>query len=80
MPWIYFVIVFDLQHLLLFVKVMLAFLIPDAPAWVETVLAREDYQSKQALKKQVSVYVLNEECRMIEKYLHGFVACCQCVS
>ena len=42
------------QHLLLFVKVMISYMIPDQPEWVETAVARVQYQSKQAWRKEVS--------------------------
>jgi len=46
-----------LQHLILFLKVTIAYLIPDMPEWVETAVASDDYQSKLALKRQVSLSV-----------------------
>jgi len=44
-----------LQHAILFLKVMLAYLIPDKPEWVETSVAADDYQSRLAFKRQVFV-------------------------
>ncbi|XP_078609248.1 anoctamin-10-like isoform X2 [Branchiostoma floridae x Branchiostoma japonicum] len=40
------------EHLIIFIKVVLAFAIPDMPEWVETQMGRIEYQSTQALKKQ----------------------------
>jgi len=45
-----------LQHAILFLKVMLAYLIPDKPEWVETSVAAEDFQSKLAFKRQVTIH------------------------
>lgn len=47
-----FLVFVIVEHIILFVKVTLSFLIPDAPDWVETAVAREDYQSKLAMKQQ----------------------------
>ena len=41
------------QHVLLLLKAVLAYLIPDKPRWVVTALDRVEYQSKQAWRKQV---------------------------
>ncbi len=49
MMFIYF------QHAVLFLKVVLSYVIPDAPDWVETALARQEYQSKRAWRKDVSL-------------------------
>jgi anoctamin-10 len=41
------------QHVLLFVKFTLSYLIPDEPQWVETALAQTAYHSKLAFRAQV---------------------------
>lgn len=43
-----------LQHVLIIVKLILAFLIPDEPEWVRQKRERIEYTSMQALKQQVS--------------------------
>jgi len=42
------------QHAILFVKVMISYLVPDKPEWVETAIASLEYQSKLAYKRQVA--------------------------
>lgn len=43
-----------LEHILLVVIWCIHRLIPDRPHWVRVALARSDYQSQQALKREVS--------------------------
>lgn len=43
--------------MLLFVKVMISYMIPDQPEWVETAVARVQYQSKQAWRKEVCKFM-----------------------
>ena len=50
----YVLLLYCPQHCVLFVKSMLAYMIPDTPDWVETELARAAYQSKKAWRKQVT--------------------------
>ena len=50
------VILLCLQHAILFAKVMLSYLIPDRPEWVETAVSAVQYQSKLAYKRQVPTY------------------------
>jgi len=50
------------EHIILFVKVILAYLIPDVPGWVSTSLAKTDYESKKALR--------NERSKNTRKHLH----------
>ncbi|KAK6174389.1 hypothetical protein SNE40_017675 [Patella caerulea] len=40
------------EHVVLAIKGAVAYFIPDMPKWVQIELAREDYQSKQALQKE----------------------------
>lgn len=42
-----------LQHVLLAVKIAVAYFIPDVPKWVDVELSRIAYQSKLALQKEV---------------------------
>jgi anoctamin-10 len=49
--FLYFVL---LEHLLLGLKQVLHFAIPDKPEWVRVALARVNFLSKQALKRQVN--------------------------
>ena len=46
-----------MQHVILFVKVMISYLVPDKPEWVATAVASVEYQSKIAYKRQVSCIV-----------------------
>ena len=43
-----------IQHAIIVVKMMLAYLIPDEPEWVQTAVARVEYESKLAWSKQVN--------------------------
>ena len=43
----------DCQHVLLAVKIAVAYFIPDVPKWVDVELSRIAYQSKLALQKEV---------------------------
>lgn len=47
------ILVFIFQHILLVVKVAVAYFIPDTPKWVEVELAKIAYQSRLALQKEV---------------------------
>ncbi|XP_078473623.1 anoctamin-10 [Lampetra fluviatilis] len=48
----YVLVIVAAEHALLALKFMLTFVIPDKPRWVRQKLARIDYESLQALKKQ----------------------------
>lgn len=52
-----------LEHFLLGLRYLLHIAIPDKPEWVRIALAKRNYESKQALKHEVSVKIL------IEKFL-----------
>ena len=41
------------KHIILAIKVAVAYLIPDQPKWVEIELAKTAYQSKLALQEKV---------------------------
>lgn len=49
-----------LQHILLFVKAMISYMIPDYPEWVEDAISRVQYESKQAWMKEVRVIMLRK--------------------
>lgn len=44
---------FCFQHIIIFIKAALAYMIPDEPEWVEVGLNAVEYQSKQAWRQQV---------------------------
>jgi len=46
---------FLLQHVLLALKVGVAYFIPDVPKWVDVEMAKIAYQSKLALQKEVRI-------------------------
>lgn len=43
------------QHIVLAIKMAISYFIPDVPRWVEVNLAKMEYETKQALIKEVSV-------------------------
>lgn len=45
------------QHIVLAIKMAISYFIPDVPRWVEVNLAKMEYETKQALLKEVSVCV-----------------------
>ena len=47
-----------IEHFLLTLKFGLRELIPDVPSWVKIALARMEYQSRQALKNEVSSFAV----------------------
>ncbi|XP_077978794.1 anoctamin-10-like [Glandiceps talaboti] len=48
-----FILVFvAIEHVIIGIKLLLAFMIPDLPKWMEEELNREEYESRQALKQQ----------------------------
>jgi len=48
------------EHLLLFLKVFLGFIIPDKPGWVVKAEARADF-SKESVRSRGSVHVMSTE-------------------
>lgn len=45
-----------LEHLLLLIQYIIHLVIPDKPEWVRVALARRNFESKQALKHEVSCH------------------------
>lgn len=43
-----------IEHVIIFIKIILAYLIPDVPQWVSIALAKTDYESKEALRNERS--------------------------
>ena len=53
--YISFFFSFLLQHFILALKALIAFLIPDVPKWVQLELARSQFEAKQAVETLVSI-------------------------
>lgn len=43
-----------IEHIILFLKVIIAYLIPDVPHWIDVALAKTDYESTKALRNERS--------------------------
>lgn len=52
--WLFLFIV--LEHLLLGIRYVLHISIGDKPEWVRVALAKQNYESRQALKHEVSIF------------------------
>ena len=50
------------QHCVLAIKAAVAYFIPDSPRWVQVKMAKMEYESKQALLKEVTCWSFKKKC------------------